>query len=613
MTFSVDWVAYKSNPQRMLLNMSASSSAAFSAATLCVGNRTFAIAARGANTAHNMELVVSGSAPMVNNRSPQLVGIVRSPATCSSLTAPDPYGPARPASEYIETTLFSQSLTAGSGQYAGGAAIGFCGSAFAHCHRNGFVSGVVSSLESTGFGSLNAYPTFATWDGPRQLVRLLTKGGALHISVGDSRTGPSQALDTGPPTHGRNRNGIHRINPPAVSYVITIDPPAGSTAVINLDQYARVASDGGHAITTSFAFVNNLQYAVTIKERRWKPATNPSSLWNSEMTVGNSGQERGRKSTYGSFTNETFTVNTVSNPGSINGTYTVRSLTYRTNQRLFALKIWKNGASTRLPFGPGWVVRLEDVNDRRHACEVELAAHSWDGANSQYSGTFPSWTGISGRMATLMTNGAKLRADIRVDYQPSIDNTGCSGAPPPPATSGNYIPPNPPPPPIETGNGDASGEPAPEPGASGDSSPRRAEAQSNQPAGPTEVTSCFTDLGSLASTSEAVEYAGSWDDASCKAHHQSSRARYFQFTVAAETTVAVDLSAGNLYVSRDTPKNGWGKVPGPGYEHRVNVRRNNGKLVHDGANTPTLTLAAGSYTVEAAGASGDFTITLTPQ
>ena len=123
------------------------------------------------------------------------------------------------------------------------------------------------------------------------------------------------------------------------------------------------------------------------------------------------------------------------------------------------------------------------------------------------------------------------------------------------------------------------------------------------------VTSCFTDLGSLG---EAVEYAGSWDDADCQAHHAAARARYFQFTLAAETTVAVDLSAGNLYVSRDTPKNGWGKVPGPGYEHRLNVRRGNGKLVHDGSSSPTLTLAAGRYTVEVVG-SGAFTLSITPQ
>ena len=123
------------------------------------------------------------------------------------------------------------------------------------------------------------------------------------------------------------------------------------------------------------------------------------------------------------------------------------------------------------------------------------------------------------------------------------------------------------------------------------------------------VTLCFTDLGSLAA---AVEYAGSWDDAECQAHHAASRARYFHFTLTEQTEVAINLSAGDIYVSHDTPKNGWGKVPGPGYEHRLSVRRDNGKLVHDGANTPTLTLAAGTYTVEVAG-SGAFTISISPQ
>ena len=36
----------------------------------------------------------------------------------------------------------------------------------------------------------------------------------------------------------------------------------------------------------------------------------------------------------------------------------------------------------------------------------------------------------------------------------------------------------------------------------------------------TPVTACFTDLGTLMS---AAEYAGSWDDGECKAHHQDSR------------------------------------------------------------------------------------------
>ena len=73
-----------------------------------------------------------------------------------------------------------------------------------------------------------------------------------------------------------------------------------------------------------------------------------------------------------------------------------------------------------------------------------------------------------------------------------------------------------------------------------------------------------------------------------------------------------------------TPDNGWGAAPNGTYEHRRNVRRANGKLLHDGryvatlendGNTVTLTLTAGeTYTVEAAGTSGDgkFTVSITP-
>ncbi len=127
----------------------------------------------------------------------------------------------------------------------------------------------------------------------------------------------------------------------------------------------------------------------------------------------------------------------------------------------------------------------------------------------------------------------------------------------------------------------------------------------------TPVTACFTNLGTLTA---AADFAGSWDDANCKAHHQDSLGRYFHFTLSEETTVSISLSAGALYVSKDTPQNGWGTAPKGTYEHRKNVRRGNGKLVHDGSNSATLTLVAGeTYTVEAAGTSGDFTVSIAPQ
>ena len=65
--------------------------------------------------------------------------------------------------------------------------------------------------------------------------------------------------------------------------------------------------------------------------------------------------------------------------------------------------------------------------------------------------------------------------------------------------------------------------------------------------------------------------------------------RYFQFTLTEETTVTITLMSASdaaLYVSKDTPQNGWGTAPGGGYDHRREVRRENGKLVHDGPTRP---------------------------
>ena len=139
---------------------------------------------------------------------------------------------------------------------------------------------------------------------------------------------------------------------------------------------------------------------------------------------------------------------------------------------------------------------------------------------------------------------------------------------------------------------------------------------------PAPVTSCFTDLGSLTG---AAEFSGAWDDADCRTHHRAdSPARYFHFTLSEETRVEISLASAASaqlfvsFVSKDTPKNGWGTPPNGTYETRRMLRGNNGKLVHDSPNIAILTLAAGEYTAEATGPASDgepetFTLTIKPQ
>ena len=118
------------------------------------------------------------------------------------------------------------------------------------------------------------------------------------------------------------------------------------------------------------------------------------------------------------------------------------------------------------------------------------------------------------------------------------------------------------------------------------------------------VTACATELGSL---TEATVYAGSGDDADCRSHHQDAPARYFRFSLAEQSTVVVDLSAGALFVSKGTPNNGWGTQPKGSMEHRLRVRTDNGKLVHQADLTAALTLAPGDYTVEVVSIADDST------
>ena len=136
------------------------------------------------------------------------------------------------------------------------------------------------------------------------------------------------------------------------------------------------------------------------------------------------------------------------------------------------------------------------------------------------------------------------------------------------------------------------------------------------------VTSCFTSLNELTAS---ARFQGAWDGADCRAHHREGLARYFHFTLSEETTVEINLesaASAQLFVSKDTPKNGWGTPPSSTYETRRGIRRNNGKLVHDGVhtgpNSATLTLAAGEYTAEATGLAtggepGTFTLNIKPR
>ena len=122
------------------------------------------------------------------------------------------------------------------------------------------------------------------------------------------------------------------------------------------------------------------------------------------------------------------------------------------------------------------------------------------------------------------------------------------------------------------------------------------------------VTDCFTDPDTLTA---AVEYSGDWNGPDCDAHHRDGPARYFHFSLERETKVEISLESeadAQLFVSEGTPRNGWGTLPNGSYEDRRRIRRDNEKLVHDGAhagpNSVTLMLDAGEYTTAAAGPSG---------
>ena len=133
------------------------------------------------------------------------------------------------------------------------------------------------------------------------------------------------------------------------------------------------------------------------------------------------------------------------------------------------------------------------------------------------------------------------------------------------------------------------------------------------------VSPCIVDLGELGAATE-LRLDGAWDVADCNAHHRVDRpARYFRFTLSAETVVDIGLQSQQpavLFVSKGTPQNGWGTPPAGEMEHRLTTRRNNGKLLHEEEPQATLTLGAGDYTVEAVSGTGQeggtFSLTIAP-
>ena len=125
---------------------------------------------------------------------------------------------------------------------------------------------------------------------------------------------------------------------------------------------------------------------------------------------------------------------------------------------------------------------------------------------------------------------------------------------------------------------------------------------------------CLTDLGEL---TDASAFSGSWDDAECRAHHRDgARARYLRFNLSQPATVSVELSSGQsaaLFVSQGTPQNGWGTPAKAGIEHRLSVRRANGKLLHEGGASAQLSLNPGQYTIEVVSdADGTFDLLVNP-
>ncbi len=122
----------------------------------------------------------------------------------------------------------------------------------------------------------------------------------------------------------------------------------------------------------------------------------------------------------------------------------------------------------------------------------------------------------------------------------------------------------------------------------------------------TQPAACITQLGELG---DSVQQSGDWSDRDCRAHHRSDRpARYFSFTLAQQRSLNLQVQSDGsaaMFISRGTPNNGWGAPPKGSMEHRLRVRTDNGKLVHQADLTAALTLGPGDYTVEVVSIAAD--------
>ncbi len=83
----MNWLAHTSTDSNILLNIGRSASVAFAEATLCAGDLAVTIPAQGAGSGISIAISGAAATPPWTNGVPVGVGIVRSPATCASLTS----------------------------------------------------------------------------------------------------------------------------------------------------------------------------------------------------------------------------------------------------------------------------------------------------------------------------------------------------------------------------------------------------------------------------------------------------------------------------------------------------------------------------------------------